>query len=123
MSVLSTRNTLRCAALLSTLALSLTAGSAFAAGEVQPRMETATCEKPEYPARWQDEGETGTVMVAVLVDTDGKPLVSKVVTSSGSSKVDRASLKASTKCKFQPGASDGKAVPSWTHVQYSWVVE
>lgn len=123
MSVLSTRNTLRCAALMSTLALSLSATPAMAAGEVQPRMETATCEKPEYPLRWQEEGESGTVMVAVLVDADGKVMASKVVNSSGSTRVDRASVRASARCKFQPAAREGQAVPSWTKVQYSWNLE
>lgn len=123
LSKLTSPGVLRCATVLSTLLMSLGAANVYAAGEIQPRMETASCEKPEYPTRWQDEGTTGTTMVGVLVDADGKVLASKVISSSGSARVDRASVKASARCKFQPGARDGQAAPSWTKVQYSWVVE
>lgn len=109
--------------LIPAVMLSLTAASAFAAGESEARNPSATCEAPEFPARWQDEGDNGVVTLAVLVGEDGKVMASRLLSSSGIARVDRASLKASAKCKFQPTAKDNQTMPAWTRVQYNWVVE
>lgn len=109
---------LLCAALL----LSLCAGSASAAGASLARAESGTCAVPEFPVRWQEDGVSGVVTVEVLVGADGKVTASRLLDSSGIGRVDRASLKASAQCKFQPGARDQSA-PAWTKVRYSWVVE
>lgn len=109
---------LLCAALL----LSLCAGSASAAGGSAARLESASCAVPAFPARWQEDGDTGIVTLAVLVGADGKVMASKLLSSSGIARVDRASLKASSQCTFQPGAKD-QSMPAWTKVRYSWVVE
>ena len=109
---------LLCAALL----LSLCAGSASAAGASGARAESASCAVPAFPARWQEDGDTGIVTLAVLVGADGKVMASKLLHSSGITRVDRASLKASSQCTFQPGARD-QSMPAWTKVRYNWVVE
>ncbi|NHZ77955.1 TonB family protein [Massilia sp. CCM 8695] len=114
--------TTRFATVLSATLLCLSATQAMA--EDRPaRLEVAGCEKPEFPVRWQDDGESGTVTIAYLVDTDGKVVQSKVLESSGAVRVDRASVRAGARCKFEPGAKDGQAALAWAKVKYSWVVE
>lgn len=114
--------TTRFATVLSATLLCLSATSAMAADR-PARLDVAGCEKPEFPVRWQDDGESGTVTVAYLIDTDGKVVQSKVVESSGAVRVDRASVRAGARCKFEPGAKDGQAALAWAKVKYSWVVE
>ena len=104
-------------------ALMLVSGSALAAGESQARLEAAPCEAPEFPTRWQEDGDSGIVTLAVLVAEDGKVMASRLLNSSGIARFDRASLKASARCKFQPAAKDKQSMPSWMKVQYNWQVE
>lgn len=112
----------RFASLLSATLLCLASAQALAA-ERPARIDEAACEKPEFPARWQEDGEGGSVTVAYLVDTEGKVLQSKVLESSGAAKIDRASVRAGARCKFQPGARDGQAALAWAKVKFSWIVE
>lgn len=113
----------RFATVLSATLLCLSATQAMAADR-PARIDETACEKPEFPARWQDDGETGgNVTVAYLVDTDGKVLQSKILESSGAARVDRASVRAGARCKFQPGARDGQAAMAWAKVKYTWIVE
>lgn len=112
----------RFATVLSATLLCLSATQAMAADR-PARIDETACEKPTFPASWQEEGEEGTVTVAYLVDTDGKVLQSKILESSGAARVDRASVRAGARCKFQPGARDGQAAMAWAKVKYSWIVE
>lgn len=114
--------TSRFATVLSATLLCLGATQAMAADR-PARLDAAGCEKPEFPVRWQDDGDSGTVTVAYLIDTDGKVVQSKVVESSGAVRVDRASVRAGARCKFEPGAKDGQAALAWAKVKYSWIVE
>lgn len=112
----------RFAAVLSATLLCVASGQALAI-EQAARIDEAACEKPVYPSAWQDDGESGTVTIAYLVDTDGKVLQSKVLESSGAPRIDRASVRAGARCKFQPGARDGQAALAWAKVKYSWIVD
>ena len=112
----------RIATAVSAVLLSVCAVPASAA-EQAARVDTASCEKPAYPSRWVSSGEEGDVVVAYLVDTDGRVTASKVVESSGSARVDRASVKAGAQCKFQPAARDGQGLAGWAKVRYSWVIQ
>jgi protein TonB len=114
-------STKRHVAVLSSLILAVLAPQAMAANQAA-RIEAASCEKPEFPMRWQTDGDNTDVLVAFLVDADGKVVESKVLESSGDTRVDRASARAGSRCSFKPGAKDGKAAASWTQVRYSWVL-
>jgi protein TonB len=114
--------TKNCFTVLAAASLLLGAAQSMAADR-PARIDEKSCEKPAFPARWQDEGDEGKVTLAFLVDTDGKVLDTKVIESSGYGRVDRASLKAGARCKFEPGAKAGQAAQMWAKVQYSWVVE
>ena len=64
-------STKRYAAVLSSLLMCLAASHA-AAADRPAKIDAAACEKPEFPTRWQIEGDRGDVLVAFLVGTDGK---------------------------------------------------
>ncbi len=59
------------------------------------------------------------MVVGLLVDADGKVAESKIVSSSGHPRLDRASAKASAQCRFKPA----KATQGWTKVRYTWVID
>jgi len=84
------------------------------------RLNNADCGAPNYRNSWQDDELAGNVKVAVLVDAKGNVQDTKVISSSGHFALDKASLRASTSCKFKP-ASNG-AEPVWAQVQYNWVL-
>lgn len=109
-------------ALIAALSLSLAAPLALAADH-KVTVDPKDCEVPDYPARWQSEGDSGSVTVAYLVGADGKVQESKVLESSGYLRVDRASIRAGARCKFQQPSKDGQALAGWAKVKYSWIVE
>ncbi|MTV36617.1 energy transducer TonB [Duganella radicis] len=84
------------------------------------RLNDAECGVPAYRTAWQDEELAGNVKLAVLVDANGNVKDTKVISSSGYLALDKASLRASTNCKFKP-ATNG-AEPVWAQVQYNWVL-
>jgi protein TonB len=114
-------STKRCSTLASVLLLCLAGGQALAADR-PAKLDSAHCAAPEFPSRWQHDGESGSVIVAYLVGVDGKVQESKIVESSGSLRVDRASARAGARCTFEPAARNGAAAPSWAKVRYSWVL-
>lgn len=102
------------------IVFALSAVPALAAGTaVNPSFDPHHCAKPEYPQRWHSEGDSASVVVAYLVGTDGKVVASKVLQSSGDTRVDRASVRAVERCTF----AAAPAAPSWSKVRYSWIVE
>lgn len=101
---------------VSALLLTLAAPLAMAA-TVDPK----DCVKPNFPARWVNDGDSGNVVIAFLVGADGKVLDSRLVESSGFLNLDRASIRAGAGCKFKP-ANDQSAA-SWAKVKYTWVVD
>lgn len=84
------------------------------------RLNNADCDVPNYRTSWQDDELSGNVKLAVLVDAKGNVQETKVISSSGSLALDKASQRASTSCKFKP-ATNG-AEPVWAQVQYNWVL-
>lgn len=53
----------RCCALGSSLLLCLVAGQAIAADR-PAKLDSRQCATPEFPLRWQNDGESGSVIVA-----------------------------------------------------------
>lgn len=91
-----------------------------ASAATDARLANANCDAPAYRNTWQDDELQGNVKLAVLVDANGNVQDTKVISSSGHVALDKASLRASAACKFQP-ASNG-AAPVWAQVQYKWVL-
>ena len=108
-------------AICTLLAAAALHGSANAAGSGVARIDVAACDKPNFPVRWQQDGDGASVIIGYLVGRGGKVLDSTIVRSSGLAHIDRASQRAGARCKFVP-AEGSQAEASWTKVKYSWVV-
>jgi protein TonB len=81
------------------------------------------CEEPEYPSASRRNEETGTVLLRFLIDVDGRVIDSKIATSSGFSRLDRAARDALSRCVFKPGTVDGKPEQSWADIRYTWKLD
>ena len=79
------------------------------------------CPTPTYPERSYRNGETGTVLLSLLVGNDGRVIESKVQKSSGFPELDKATRKAVVQCKFKP--ADGQTEPVWTKMVYAWSLD
>jgi len=110
------------AAVVGASLLCVFAGRASAA-ELPSQSPVAACAVPEYRAGWRDDGLEGDVGIKVLVQPDGSVTDAKVVASSGYATLDKASLRASAKCKFKPASKGGESTQSWINVRYSWVID
>ena len=71
---------------------------------------------PDYPLVARRRGESGTVLLRVLVTPDGNPLSVTVFKTSGSLSLDEAARKAVNGWKFVPGREGDKAVQAEVHV-------
>ena len=65
-------------------------------------------------------GEAGSVVLQLLVGVDGKVTDSKVETSSGYERLDKAAQAALSRCKFEPGTVDGVPSPAWAQLKYTF---
>ena len=74
-------------------------------------LEYASAPPPAYPPDALRAGATGTVILEVLVDVDGKPLQVTIVESSGNRSLDRAAkLQVERRWRFRPATQNGQAV-------------
>lgn len=80
------------------------------------------CAKPEWPNGARRGELQGVVTLEFLVDVDGTVADTKIIKSSGSERIDEATIKGLVKCKFLPAVAGGKPVQSWLPIQYIWVV-
>lgn len=72
--------------------------------------------QPEYPATAYRERAEGTVLVGILVDTNGRPVEVEVVSRSGNRELDRAAVDAVRQWTFQPAMRDGRKVEARVEV-------
>ena len=78
------------------------------------RLEYADAPPPPYPRDALREGIQGTVLLQVLVDTDGRPLEVRIQQSSGHRQLDDAARRHVLKhWRFRPAIKDGQAVQAW----------
>jgi protein TonB len=85
-----------------------------------PVVDAKACDKPEYPPASLRAQETGIVLLAFLIELDGKVLESKVERSSGFRRLDEAARSALGLCKFRPATIDGKPERAWAKIEYEW---
>jgi len=78
------------------------------------------CEEPEYPSTSRRNEEQGTVVLRFLIDVDGHVVDSKIATTSGFNRLDRAARDTLSRCVFKPGTVDGKPEQSWANIRYTW---
>ena len=108
-------------AIASTLLLS--AFSAHAAERTAERAKSVSCITPNYPSAWVEDEVQGTVRLSVLVAPDGSVKDAKVVESSGRRVLDRASLHASSNCKFETLSNGSDSATGGTSLEFKWVAE
>jgi len=86
-------------------------------------VNSANCEKPEYPSASRRLEEEGTVSLRFLVGADGKVIQAEVDKSSGFRRLDEAARAGLSKCQFKPATVDGKPEQAWASMKYTWRLE
>ena len=86
-------------------------------------VNSAQCEKPEYPSASRRMEEEGTVHLRFLVGVDGKVLQAEIEKSSGYKRLDEAARAGLARCQFRPATVDGKPEQSWASMRYTWRLE
>ncbi|QJD90201.1 energy transducer TonB [Duganella dendranthematis] len=79
-------------------------------------VEYVRAPSPVYPSMSRRMGETGTVMLRVLIGEKGNAEQVTVQKSSGSSNLDEAGRQAVLRALYKPFIEDGKAVPVYVLV-------
>ena len=75
---------------------------------------------PPYPAVSKRMNETGTTIVRVYIDADGKVLDIQLKKSSGYDRLDQAVLDGIRRWRFKPGTSNGEPKAMWVNVPMKW---
>ncbi len=85
-----------------------------------PVVKAKNCREPDYPPVSERLGETGTVLLQLLVGVDGKVTDSKIEKSSGFPRLDKAAQDALSRCRFTPGEVDGQPSAAWAQLRYTF---
>lgn len=76
--------------------------------------------KAPYPIRSQQLGETGRVLVTVIISTTGKAKSATVKTTSGFKRLDDAAVRTALRTDFLPNELDGEPVEARVDVPYEF---
>ncbi|MPZ45349.1 MAG: TonB family protein [Betaproteobacteria bacterium] len=92
---------------------------------VEPRFDAAYLKNPPppYPAQSRRLGETGRVVLRVLVTAGGTPERVELRTSSGSRRLDGAALKTVQRWKFIPARQGDTPVSAWVLIPILFTLE
>ncbi len=103
------------------IALALVAVCTLSAQELSRLRAPAIISKvePQYSEEARKAGLQGTVLLKIVVDTDGKPRDPKVLRSLGLG-LDERAVEAVSNWKFQPGAKDGQPVPVQAQIEVNF---
>jgi protein TonB len=82
----------------------------------QPQPIAGQTPAPDYPAASLRRGESGTVLIRVMVGIDGRPDDVDVANSSGSRRLDRAAVRAVRRWRFHPARSNGQPIEASVNV-------
>ncbi|MFC6519115.1 TonB family protein [Undibacterium arcticum] len=93
-----------------------------------PRMISSGVEyirapKPEYPALSRRNGETGKVLLCVLINAQGHPEQATVQQSSGSARLDEAGRQAVLRALFKPHRDNGNPVAVYAIVPIKFTLD
>lgn len=77
---------------------------------------------PVYPASVLDKGLSGTVLLSVLIGSDGQAGQIAVKQASGIAELDAAALSAISQWKFQAATQGGAALVSWLEIPVKFEV-
>ena len=95
-------------------------GSGRAAVRVRAVLDPANCERPRLPWRAEQRRLTGEVILAMLVDVDGKVTDARIARSSGEPILDQTALAGARKCHFVAATVDSVPVRSWELFRFWW---
>jgi len=79
--------------------------------------------KPPYPPISKRLNEQGTVVMRVLIGTDGQPQKAEIRKSSGFERLDRSAAETVMKWRYIPGKRAGVAETMWFNVPINFVLE
>jgi protein TonB len=96
-------------------------GGGGTAVKVRAVLDPANCERPRLPWSAEQRRLAGDVILAVLINVDGKVTDARLVRSSGEPVLDRTALKSARGCHFVAATVDKVPVPSWEPFRFSWV--
>jgi len=88
-----------------------------------PVIEVSSCQKPLYPSGARRANETGTVVINMHIDVDGKVIGRKLERSSGYERLDQAAAAGLSLCKFAPATIDGRPTAAWARMEYRFRLE
>jgi len=90
---------------------------------VDAAIDWSSCRRPSYPSLSVDRGEEGVAAIAVDLDAAAQILQARVAQSSGYARLDRATLEAVRKCRFNPAREDGVAKAATAEVRFTWKLQ
>lgn len=93
------------------------------ARNVAAHIVPGSCPLPTWPPAALRALETGAATVGFMVDEGGALRETTIITSSGSEALDRASMEALSRCKFNAATSDDKPLAAWGRIQYKWTLD
>ena len=76
-------------------------------------VEYVVSPRPVYPLYSRRSGETGVVMLRVLIDEQGRPAQVRIEQSSGYGRLDAAAVAAMRAARFKPYTENGMALAVW----------
>jgi TonB family protein len=89
----------------------------------QPVTDLRQCIRPAYPQSAVRDGEEGYVDIGVHVDADGHVLETKILSSTGSRALDKATEAAYRACVYTPGKVNGQPTAMWTRASSVWTTD
>lgn len=96
------------------------AGSGKASVRVRAVLDPANCERPRLPWSAERRRLTGEVILAMLIDVDGKVTDARIARSSGEPVLDQTALTGARKCHFVAATVDKVPVRSWELFRFWW---
>ncbi len=99
-------------------------GSAtYGADAVDERPSVLRRVEPDYPDQARRRHEEGTVLVRLIVDTQGQPKDCAVLMSEPVGLFDAAALEAVQRFRFRPGKLAGRAVATVVHIPFAFKLQ
>ena len=95
-------------------------GSGKASVKVRAVLDPANCERPRLPWRAEQRKLSGEVILAMLIDVDGKVTDARIARTSGEPILDQTALAGARKCHFVAATVDNVPVPSWELFRFWW---
>lgn len=91
---------------------------------VQPQIDPARAlSQPAYPPQDVRLGNTGTVLLSVLVLPDGRVGEVRLDQTSGHPRLDASALNEARRWRFRPGTENGTAKPMWKQLPVTFRLE